>query len=141
MLASVSHTGFQTPVPKLSALIFCLLFVCGFGAAPESSIPGPSLVGAWKHNASTSGKVVVLRFHADGKFDGTIELKDQGSIRFAGKWEFSAGKIIYAYQKPNAFQDEDKVITLESDYFIIQALDGAQRRYDRIGKSKKSVRP
>ena len=74
----------------------------------------------------------MLRFDEDGTFSGSVGPKEERLILFSGTWSCSKDRIIYSYRTPKTGHDEDQILAITSHYFVIRALSGDERRYDRM---------
>ncbi len=115
-------------------LIFSLFALSVLGrAAPAAG--EPDIVGKWQYSDGR-GYTCVLSFNPNGTFDGHLGNKNEAHLAFAGTWKRKENRILYTYKRPQPAKDEDKIIALEPTFFIIQAQNGEQRRYERIKAEK-----
>lgn len=113
-------------------LISCFLAAC-------ASLPSKgrnSLVGEWSY----ADKVQSCRYHFknDGTFAGEVRLKGKLVFKFRGTWTVQGDLLFYRYISdelggiPPGATDQDKLLSVERDSFLIEAADGKRRRYWRI---------
>jgi hypothetical protein len=121
---------------KIHTIILCCTLLAASLGCTATPAMASELVGTWQYDG-TQGFICLLRFNLDGTFDGHIGKKKEEQIAFVGTWERKENRILYTYKQPSPGKDEDKIIALEPTYLIIQAKDGAQRRYHRINDGKK----
>jgi hypothetical protein len=77
-------------------------------------------------------------FEKDGTFRGEVVFKRTPFSKFTGTWSVKGDALLYKYTRdvlgriqPGAL-DQDKLLEVEKDYFVIQAADGSQRKYERV---------
>ncbi len=100
---------------------------------------GDHLIGHWRHvDGDKSGEII---FNADGTYSGHVAHKGELVWEFAGKWSI-AGKILtYEYTRssceniPPGTKDQDKLLELADDYYIVEAADRNRRPYQRVAKN------
>jgi hypothetical protein len=116
--------------------LYILLLTCGFAFAnPEKE----QLVGHW------SGHIGWLRydvtFSRDGTFSGHTSQKGLVVWEYAGNWSISDDKLNYEYTKsslalappgtsnlvPPGTIDQDRLVEVTKDYYVIEARDGSRR--------------
>ncbi len=113
------------------ALMFCLMASCA-GVGPNS----PSLVGEWRYADSVQACHYV--FHGDGSFEGDVVYRTKLISKFKGRWSVTDDALFYRYVSdalhkiPVDATDRDKLLSLQKDFFIIEAADGSKRKYLRI---------
>ena len=117
-----------------SALI--ALFLAPMLASADAS-KGGLLIGRWRYADQNQSCTYTLR--KDGTFAGEVKLKGEPTWKFAGRWSLTGDVLNYTYTKssldrvPAGRVDQDKLIELKKDHFIVITLDGSRRKYMRIG--------
>jgi hypothetical protein len=122
---------------KFYTIVLCCTLLAAILGCESKPVIAPEFIGTWQYDDS-HGIICLLRFKLDGTFDGYLGKKEGTQITFTGTWRRNGDRILYTYE-PSLGKDEDKIVTIESNYFIIQAKDGAQRRYRRINDEKGQV--
>jgi hypothetical protein len=113
------------------ALLLCLIASCA-GVGPTSS----SLVGEWRY----ADRIQACRyvFNTDGSFEGDVVYRTKLIMKFTGRWSVTDGVLLYRYindalhRIPAGTTDRDKLLSVERDYFIIEAANGSRRKYLRV---------
>lgn len=114
------------------AFISCLLASC----ASFSSSPQNRLVGEWKYADKIQS--CQYAFQPDGSFTGKVTYRGKLVSKFRGRWTVKADVLLYTYTSdalgriPAGAIDQDKLLSVEKDAFLIEAADGSRRRYLRI---------
>jgi hypothetical protein len=112
------------------ALLLCLMASCA-GVGPGS----PGLVGEWRY----ADKIQACRyvFYPDGNFEGDVVYRTKLISQFKGRWSVTDDILLYRYVSdalhtiPAGTTDRDKLLSVERDYFIIEAANGSRRKYLR----------
>lgn len=118
------------------ALILCLLASC----AGLQSLSPSSLVGEWRYADKTNGCHYV--FNRNGTFSGDVDYRGKTIMRFTGRWSIEGDTLRYTYindafgRIPAGATDRDKLLSVQSEFFIIKAADGRKRRYIRVSSDK-----
>lgn len=79
-------------------------------------------------------------FARDGTFHGEVAIGGRTVSQFRGIWNVSDMRLLYRYtgdalgKIPAGATDEDKLLAVSDDAFVIEAGDGSQRRYERVKK-------
>jgi hypothetical protein len=113
------------------AFISCLLASC----AGLSSSPQGRLVGEWKYADEIQSCRYV--FKREGSFTGEVRNRGKLISKFRGRWTVKADVLLYTYTSdalgriPAGATDQDRLLSVEKDFFLIRAADGSQRRYSR----------
>ena len=121
----------------MRALVVFLFLL--FGAACSnlsSSTPARDLVGHWRYADQVQS--CQYSFKSDGSFTGSV--KQQGKLvsKFTGRWSLTARTLHYRYLSdalgsiPAGAIDQDQLLEIKKDYFLIQAANGERRRYYRV---------
>jgi hypothetical protein len=114
------------------ALMFCLLASCA-GITPMSS---SRLVGEWRY----TDKVQACRyvFKGDGSFEGDVVYQAKLISKFRGRWSMTDDVLLYTYTSdalrkiPAGATDRDRLLTVQREFFVIEAADGSRRKYVRV---------
>jgi hypothetical protein len=102
------------------------------GVAPTS----PSLVGEWRYADRIQACRYVL--NGDGSFEGDVVYRTKLIMKFTGRWSVTDGVLHHIYindalhKIPAGATDRDKLLSVQRDYFIIEAADGNRRKYLRV---------
>lgn len=118
-----------------TALVLLFGLVLSGCATPERQNRA-AFVGNWLY----ADKVQSCRysFAADGSFHGEVTRRGETISRFAGRWTHKEGALLYTYVSdafgriPAGATDRDQVLKVNRASFLIQAANGARRRYQRI---------
>lgn len=113
------------------ALMLCLMASCA-GVGPSA----PSLVGEWRYADRIQACHYV--FNGDGSFEGDVVYHAKLISKFRGRWSVIDDVLLYTYVSdalrkiPAGATDRDKLLTVQREFFIIEAADGSRRRYLRV---------
>ena len=113
-------------------LAVCLLASC-VGLPPR---PSRSLVGEWRYADRIQGCHYV--FDQNGTFHGDVVYRGKTISKFAGRWSVLGDTLLYTYVRdalgriPAGAIDRDKLLSVEKEFFVIEAADGKQRKYLRV---------
>ena len=117
-----------------SCLVLMLLApMLGYASPRKSEL----LLGRWHY--ADEKQSCTYTFSSDGTFAGEVTEKSRVIWVFAGKWSISGSSIHYEYTQsslervPAGSTDEDKLVEIGHDYFVIVAFDGSHRKYHRVG--------
>lgn len=116
----------------VGALMLCLLASC---AGLRSSFPN-GLVGEWRYADRIQACHYV--FNRDGSFEGDVVSRGKLVSKFKGRWSVADDVLHYRYgtdalQKiPAGTTDRDKLLSVQQEFFVIEAADGSRRKYHRI---------
>ena len=105
-------------------------------ASVESQSRVRELVGDWRY----ADKIQSCRysFRRDGSFTGEVRLQKRLVSKFTGRWSIKGQSLHYTYLSdalgriPAGATDRDELLEVKTDSFIIQAANGARRRYLRV---------
>ena len=117
---------------KALILTFCLMASC----AGVQTNNRNSLVGEWRYADKIQGCHYV--FNRDGTFRGDVVFHGQLISKFTGHWSVRGDTLSYTYVSdafdriPAGATDQDKLLSVQREFFIIEAADGSQRTYLRI---------
>ena len=111
--------------------MLCLMASCA-GVGPTSS----SLVGEWRY----ADRIQACRyvFNRDGSFEGDVVYQTELVSKFKGRWSARDDVLHYRYisdalhKIPAGTTDRDKLLSVQRDYFIIEAANGSRRKYLRV---------
>jgi hypothetical protein len=121
----------------LLVLTFCSLTSCAGLQSTSSS----SLVGEWRYADKIKSCHYV--FNPNGTFEGDVVYRGRTLSRFTGRWSIDGNALLYTYTNdalgriPAEATDRDKLLSVEREFFIIEAADGSQRKYVRTSPEKK----
>lgn len=105
--------------------------------ATVSDDPAAKLVGRWQ--SQTQAQTAEYVFKPNGTFTGTVAASGTIVSNFTGRWSLKAGVILYDYtgdtlgRIPAGTKDQDKLLSIAADHFMIEAADGSRRKYVRAG--------
>lgn len=115
----------------LLALLFCLLASCaGLQSSPNS------LVGEWRYADKIQSCHYV--FNRNGAFNGDVVYHGKTISKFTGRWAVEQNTLLYTYNGdaldriPAGATDRDKLLSVQEEFFVIEAADGSKRKYLRI---------
>ena len=110
------------------ALTLCLMASCAGLRSRSSS----SLVGEWRYADKIQACHYV--FNRDGGFRGEVIYHAKLISKFTGKWSVDGDTLFYIYSSdelgriPAGATDRDKLLSVDRDFFVIEAADGDTRR-------------
>jgi hypothetical protein len=114
------------------AIMLCLMTSCaGLRSGSRSS-----LVGEWRYADRIQGCHYV--FNRNGTFNGEVVYHAKLISKFSGHWSVEGDTLLYIYIRdaldriPAGATDRDKLLTVQREFFIIEAADGSKRKYLRI---------
>lgn len=114
------------------ALTLCLMASCaGIGSHSPSS-----LVGEWRYADRIQACHYV--FQRDGGFEGDVVYRSKLISKFKGRWSVADDVVHYTYVSdalhkiPAGTTDRDKLLSVQREFFIIEAADGSRRKYLRV---------
>ena len=118
--------------PVLVLISLLLLGSCATFAPQIDS----RLVGNWVY----ADEVQSCRysFNADGSFKGEVRIGGRAVSRFTGRWTVKENALSYTYlgdalgHIPPGATDRDRLLEITNKYFLIQAMNGEKRRYQRL---------
>ena len=117
-----------------SALVLALLLLAS--CAGMQTTPRSSLVGSWRYADKTQS--CHYAFKADGSFTREVVDRKRLVSKFRGVWSVQDNVLLYTYlgddlgRIPEGAKDQDKLLAIQKDSFLIEAADGSRRRYLRI---------
>jgi len=115
----------------LALIVFCLTSCAGLPSMSQSS-----LVGEWRYEDKNQSCHYV--FKSDGTFKGEVIYHAKLISKFSGRWSVAGAALHYNYihdalgRIPAGTVDQDKLLTVRKEFFVIEAADGNQRKYLRI---------
>jgi len=118
--------------PVLVALFVLSLAACA-GVERQSR---SDLVGHWRYADSTQS--CDYSFKADGSFTGQVRHRGRVVSNFTGRWAVRGNALHYTYisdvfgRIPPGATDQDQLLEIKPESFLIKAANGDQRRYRRI---------
>jgi hypothetical protein len=121
--------------PAMMMIAFVLLLL----TAPFLFADSPNrdrLIGHWRHvHEEKIGEII---FNHDGTYSGHVAHKGAVVWEFAGKWSVEGKILSYEYTRssceniPAGTRDQDKLLELAREYYLIEAADGTRRTYWRV---------
>jgi hypothetical protein len=130
--SAVDRVHLLSRMKAVLALALCLMASC---AGLRSSSPN-RLVGEWRYADKIQGCRYV--FEGDGSFKGEVVFHAKLISKFTGRWSVEGDTLLYTYLSdafdkiPAGATDRDRLLSLQREFFIIQAADGSKRKYLRI---------
>ena len=120
----------------IAKAILFLLALAAVSCATVRDGTAEHLVGRWR--ATIDGRTAEYAFRADGTFSGSV--KSHGAIfsNFTGRWSLNGKTIRYQYLTdttaniPPGTRDQDTLVSLAQNSFVIKVADGSRRTYSRI---------
>src|SRR2546421_7026233 len=94
------------------------------------------LVGDWRYSDQTQS--CHYSFRPDGSFSGEVTRRKKLVLKFTGRWKIDGRALNYIYlteafgRIPRGTADQDQLLELKKDSFLIQAANGDRRRYLRV---------
>ena len=94
------------------------------------------LLGEWRYADKTQSCRYV--FKRDGSFSGEVIHRKKLISKFTGRWSVTGTNLLYTYTSdalnriPTGATDRDKLLSVEPEFFVIEAADGSRRKYDRV---------
>ena len=123
---------FSSRMKAVLVLTLCLMASCaGLRSSSQSS-----LVGEWRYADKIQGCHYV--FSRDGSFKGEVVYHAKLMSKFTGRWSVDGNTLLYKYigdklhRIPAGATDRDRLLSVQREYFIIEAADGSRRKYLRI---------
>ena len=94
------------------------------------------LVGDWRYADQIQS--CQYSFKSDGSFTGTVRQRKKLVSKFSGRWSITGQTLHYLYVSdvlgsiPAGATDQDQLLEIKKDYFLIQAANGERRHYRRV---------
>jgi len=116
-------------------LAYALLMLATSLASADSS-NRDRLIGHWRH--VNEEKIADIIFNRDGTYSGHVAHKGAVVWEFAGKWSVAGKVLTCEYTRssceniPAGTRDQDKLLELAKNYYLIEAMDGMRRTYSRV---------
>lgn len=117
--------------------VLAALLLLSFAACASLEQPGrPDLVGHWRYQDELQS--CDYAFEADGSFTGQVAQRKKIVSRFSGRWVLQGNLLLYTYVSdvfgriPPGAKDQDQLLEIKADSFLIQAANGDRRRYRRV---------
>jgi hypothetical protein len=115
--------------------LLLLAFVALTSCASLESRNQAALVGNWRYQDSR--QTCDYSFVGDGTFSGKVAVGSRAVSKFKGRWSVKKDRLLYVYTSdalgriPPGSTDQDHLLKVDRDSFLIEAADGSQRRYER----------
>jgi hypothetical protein len=116
----------------LALLSLVALTSCGTVERPTKN----QLVGDWRYSDAVQS--CHYSFQPDGTFSGEVTRHAKPILKFAGRWKIEGTVLNYVYLReafgriPAGATDQDKLLEVKKDSFLIEAANGDRRRYLRV---------
>jgi hypothetical protein len=134
---AVDRVHLLSRMKALLALALCSLASC----AGLPGISSTSLVGEWRY--ADKAKACHYLFNGNGTFSGDVVYRGKTISQFTGRWSIDGDTLLYTYTgdaleriAPGA-TDRDRLLSVQREFFVIQAADGSKRKYLRVLGEKK----
>jgi hypothetical protein len=110
-----------------------------FWLASCADLPSRSssrLLGEWQYKDKDQSCQYV--FNQDGTFKGQVVYRSKLISKFVGRWSIAGDALHYTYIRdalgniPPGAIDRDKLLSVQKEFFIIEAADGHRRKYLRV---------
>ena len=120
----------------MKALLALISLLSMAGCASQTApAPAQRLVGDWRY----SDRVQSCRysFKSDGSFTGEVRMESKLVSQFTGRWSVKGQTLFYRYLSdklgriPAGVTDQDELLEVKRDSFVIRAANGDERRYVR----------
>jgi len=124
-----------TFAPEMKAVLGLTLLLMASCAGLRSNSPN-QIVGEWRYEDRIQGCHYV--FKKDGTFRGEVAYRAKVISKFTGRWSVEGDSLHYTYindeldRIPAGATDRDRLVRVEKDSFVIEAVDGKKRKYQRI---------
>ena len=115
----------------LALTVFWLTSCAGVPSRSPSS-----LIGEWHYEDKNQSCHYV--FKSDGTFNGQVVYHAKVISKFVGRWSVAGGGLHYTYVRdafgriPAGAIDRDRLLSVQEEFFVIEAADGNQRKYVRV---------
>jgi hypothetical protein len=117
--------------------ILALVSLLSLAACTTLTGPGAArrIVGDWRYADRTQS--CQYSFKSDGSFTGEVRMRSKLVSQFTGRWSVKGQTLYYRYVSdalgriPAGATDQDELLEINKDSFMIRAANGAQRRYVR----------
>jgi hypothetical protein len=101
----------------------------------ERTSPVRQLVGDWRYADQVQS--CQYSFKSDGSFTGWVKQRDKLVSKFTGRWSINDRTLHYLYLSdvlgiPAGATDQDQLLEIKKDDFVIRAANGERRRYLRV---------
>jgi len=119
----------------MKAVIVLAVWFLASCAGLQSRYPS-SLVGEWRYADRIQGCHYV--FDQNGTFNGDVVYREKTISKFTGHWSVEGNTLLYTYVRdalgriPAGAIDRDTLLSVQKEFFVIEAADGRQRKYLRI---------
>lgn len=115
-------------------LLFCACWLTSCAGLPPLA-KQQLLVGHWRY--TNQSQSCDLEFRKDGKFTATIRQGRETLSELGGRWSLQGDLLLYKYELGSGESgegntDQDQLLALAKDYYVIRAGDGSERRYVRV---------
>jgi hypothetical protein len=114
----------------LAVLVLLIAAACFAGPTKEQ------FLGHWRYIGEQ--QTCDYNFRKDGTFTGNVSESGRVILEFAGKWSVDGDKLKYELTKSSTghtaagTSDDDKIIEVTRDYYIIGTHEGVKRQYSRV---------
>lgn len=116
--------------------ILALTLLCLASCAGLPSRSASSLAGEWRYIDQIQGCHYV--FDPNGTFKGDVIYRGKTISKFTGRWSVRGDTLHYVYVRdalgriPAGAIDRDKLLSVQKEFFVIEAADGKRRKYLRV---------
>jgi hypothetical protein len=102
---------------------------------PSNAITPDRLLGRWRH--TDRSLVLDWTYRGDGTFAGIVTQAGKHISDCTGTWWLEGGTLISIYESDSSglveagYKDRDRILELQSEYFLVQTTGGPKRRFTR----------
>lgn len=117
--------------------VFATTSIINSKPAPEK-IRATQLVGSWRYQAPDGNLITSITYDLDGTFKGNVVMVGRKNWSFSGKWNLRDNTLHYEYTAssnasiPSGTKDEDQMISIQNDRYVIRNAFGKSETYIRI---------
>jgi hypothetical protein len=117
-----------------AVVVLISLFLTACSNYPSLS-PARQLVGHWRYADKLQS--CQYSFNSDGSFTGTVRQREKLVSKFTGRWSITGQTLHYHYLSdelgsiPPGAIDQDQLLEVKKQFFVIRAANGERRRYLR----------
>jgi hypothetical protein len=122
---------------ELMKAILALFFLLALSSCATIGRQNKSqLVGDWRY--TDQNQSCHYSFRPDGSFSGEVTRSKKLILKFTGRWKIEGRTLNYVYLSeafgriPHGATDQDQLLEVRKDSFLIQAANGDRRRYRRV---------
>jgi hypothetical protein len=128
---AVDRFSFRSMKTLFALASFLLASCAGFQPTTQTR-----LTGEWRYADDVQSCHYV--FDSDGNFHGEVTYHRKIMSKFVGRWSVRGDNLLYVYvgdalgKIPAGTSDQDKLLVVEEDFFIIEAADGSRQSFQQF---------